>query len=267
MIAGPIRRLTRIVQAIAGGKTDEAVPYTAWKDEIGRMAASVETLREVMRQTFIQAQMIEQLPVGVMTAEPAGDFRITYVNAEARHILQSVQDVAGGAGRQAGRPADRRFIPIRAPARPDRRSGQPAASRADQAGSGDAGPADQRDLRPRRRLRGAVADMAQWYRTGPAGAAVRAERRRHRRTVAVSADGMRQAASDMRQSAIAAGERTLAVSAASNQASSSVSTAAAGAEQVAAVGRRNRPSGRASPPRSPARAVSEAQATDASVSS
>ncbi|HEY4174632.1 MAG TPA: HAMP domain-containing protein, partial [Rhodopila sp.] len=71
-LAGPIRRLTRIVQAIAGGKTDEAVPYASWRDEIGRMAAAVETLRAVMRQTFLQTQMIEQLPVGVMTAEPAG---------------------------------------------------------------------------------------------------------------------------------------------------------------------------------------------------
>ena len=93
MLAGPIRRLTRIVQAIADGNTDQAVPYTEWRDEIGRMAASVETLRAVMRQAFIQAQMIEQLPVGVMTAEPAGDFRITYLNAEARKILQTVQDV------------------------------------------------------------------------------------------------------------------------------------------------------------------------------
>ena len=50
------------------------------------MATSVETLRGVMRQTFLQSQMIEQLPVGVMTAEPRGDFRITYVNAEAKRI-------------------------------------------------------------------------------------------------------------------------------------------------------------------------------------
>src|SRR6202012_10646 len=91
-LAGPIRRLTRIVQAIAGGKTDEAVPYATWRDEIGRMAAAVETLRAVMRQTFIQTQMIEQLPVGVMTAEPAGGFRIPHLHAEGPEILGTVQD-------------------------------------------------------------------------------------------------------------------------------------------------------------------------------
>jgi methyl-accepting chemotaxis protein len=73
LLSRPIRRLTRSVQTIADGKTDEAVPYTTWNDEVGKMATSVETLRGVMRQTFLQSQMIEQLPVGVMTAEPRGD--------------------------------------------------------------------------------------------------------------------------------------------------------------------------------------------------
>jgi methyl-accepting chemotaxis protein len=87
LLSGPIRHLTRCVQTIAAGKTDGTVPYTTWNDEVGKMAASVETLRGVMRQTFLQSQMIEQLPIGVMTAEPKGDFHITYVNAEAKRIL------------------------------------------------------------------------------------------------------------------------------------------------------------------------------------
>ena len=48
LLSGPIRRLTRSVQTIAGGKTDEVVPYTTWNDEVGKMAASVETLRGVI---------------------------------------------------------------------------------------------------------------------------------------------------------------------------------------------------------------------------
>ena len=58
-------------------------------------AAVVKPWRVVMRQAFIQAQMIEQLSVGVMTAEPSGDFRITYLNAEARQLLETVQDAMG----------------------------------------------------------------------------------------------------------------------------------------------------------------------------
>ena len=39
--------------------------------------------------------MIEQLPVGVMTAEPTDDFHITYVNAKAKQILDLVGDQMG----------------------------------------------------------------------------------------------------------------------------------------------------------------------------
>ena len=267
MLAGPIRRLTRIVQAIAGGKTDEAVPYTGWRDEIGRMAAAVETLRAVMRQTFIQTQMIEQLPVGVMTAEPAGDFRITYLNAEARQILETVQDALGvkvdnligqsidvvdtDARRQRDLVADPANLPHRArvglgPETLDVR----ISAMYDRDGA-YAGP-----LLTWHRVTGQVRLVHQFEESVGTIA----------RTVAESADGMRQAASVMRESAITAGERTLAVSTASDQASQSVSTAAAGAEEVAAsvaeIARQVAESAQIA-----GMAVAEAQATDASVSS
>ena len=52
-IAGPIKRLTRVVRAIADGETGRAVPGTDARDEVGQMARSVEALRAVMRQTFL----------------------------------------------------------------------------------------------------------------------------------------------------------------------------------------------------------------------
>jgi methyl-accepting chemotaxis protein len=266
MLAGPIRRLTRIVQTIASGKTDQAVPYTAWKDEIGRMAAAVETLREVMRQTYIQSQMIEQLPVGVMTAEPAGDFRITYLNAEARQILDTVKD--------------RLAVPV------DSLVGQTIDVFHANPGHQRALVADPANLPHRTRITlgaetldlriSAMFDRDGRY-AGPllvwrrATAQVRLVRQFEEsvgaiaRTVAESAGGMKQAASVLRQSAIAAGERTLAVSAASGQAAQSVNTAAAGAEEIAvSVGQIARQVAEAA--QIAAMAVSEAQATDASVS-
>ena len=92
LIAGPIRSLTRSVQAIARGETATPVAYCDWRDETGRMAAAVETLRGVMRQTFLQSQMIEQLPIGVMTAGPDTDVRITYLNAATAQLLATVKD-------------------------------------------------------------------------------------------------------------------------------------------------------------------------------
>ena len=267
LLAGPIRRLTRIVQAIAAGRTDQTVPYTEWRDEIGRMAASVETLRGVMRQAFIQAQMMEQLPVGVMTAEPAGDGRITYLNAEARRILGSVgHAIAVPVADLVGEPIDVLDLGSR---RPRELIADPARL----------------PLRTRITLGAETLDLnisaihdrdglyagplLTWHR---ATGQVRLVRQFEEsvgaiaRTVADSADGMREAASVMRQSAITAGDRTRAVSDASDQASHNVNAAAAGAEEVAAsvaeIARQV-----ASSAQIAAAAVAEAQATDASVSS
>jgi methyl-accepting chemotaxis protein len=267
MLAGPITRLTRIVQAIAGGSTDQAVPYTEWRDEIGRMAGSVETLRAVMRQAFIQAQMIEQLPVGVMTAEPTGDFRITYLNAEARKILQTVQDVIRvpvdklvgqtidvfhpGSHRQRDLVADPANLPHRTSITLGSETIDLRISATFDRNGAYAGP-----LLTWRQITGQVRLVNQFEQSVGAIA----------RTVADSAEGMRQAASVMRESAIAAGERTLAVSTASDQASQSVSTAAAGAEEVAVsvaeIARQVAESAQIA-----GMAVAEAEATDASVSS
>jgi methyl-accepting chemotaxis protein len=266
MLTFPIRRLTRIVQAIAGGETDQTVPYTAWRDEIGRMAASVETLRTVMRQSFIQNQMIEQLPVGVMTAEPAGDFRITYLNAEARKILESVKEtIRVPVDALIGQPLD--VIQSGAQHGRDRVADPAKLPYAARLTLG----AETLDLRISAifdRDHAYAGPLMTWR---PATAQTRLVRQFEQnvgtiaRTVGESADAMRQAASVMRQSALAAGERTQAVSTASDHASHSVSTAAAGAEEVAVsvaeIGRQVAESAEIA-----GRAVAEAQATDASVS-
>jgi len=266
MIAGPIGRLTRIVRAIADGQTDTAVPYTDLRDEVGRMAASVERLRGVMRQTFLQSQIIEQMPVGVMTTEHSGDFRITYLNNEAQQILETVKDslavpidqlvgqsihsfnaILEGSRAMLADPAAMpqrlrvntgiETLELRVIATHDRQGGY-------------AGP-----LILWRRLTGQVRLVEQFERSVGAIA----------NTVGDSAEGMRQAASGMRESAVDAGARTEAVSAASDQAARNVNAAAAGAEELAAsiaeIARQV-----AEQAHIAAKAVAEAAATDASVS-
>lgn len=235
MIAGPIRRLARTVHDIAEGKTDDAVPFTTWREEVGKMAAAVELLRNVMRQTFIQAQIIEQLPVGVMTAEATGDFRITYMNPAIRQILETVPtaikvpvDRIVGSGMatfyaDGGVHRDIVADPSRLPHRARINLGSETI-----------------DLRIH-----AMFDRNGTY-AGPllvwrhATAQAQLVRRFEESvgaiagTVAESADTMRGAASAMRQSAIQAGQRTVAVASAAQQASDSVTAAASAAEQVAA---------------------------------
>ncbi|MFT8243846.1 methyl-accepting chemotaxis protein [Roseomonas sp. BN140053] len=91
-IGTPLRRLAGSVQAIAGGDASTPVPDQGRKDEIGLIADALEKLRGTVGRAFAQGQMIEQLPLGVMTADPRDELRITYANAEMRAVLDRIAD-------------------------------------------------------------------------------------------------------------------------------------------------------------------------------
>jgi methyl-accepting chemotaxis protein len=267
LIAGPIRHLTEAVQAIASGETGQAVPCTTQRDELGRMAASVETLRGVMQETFIKSQMIEQLPIGVMTAAPSGDNAITYCNPKAQWIMDQVKEVLPGGsealvGRSLGMFESASLHPRTLVADP---ANLPFKTRIDMG-------VETLDLRIN-----AIHDSQGHY-VGPLLIWRRATDQARlvdqfersvggiSQIVANAAIGMKEAATTMRASTVEAGARTLAVSAASDQAAHSVSAAAAGAEQVAMsvgqIGQQVAESARIA-----AHAVAEAEATNASVGS
>ena len=265
MLAAPIRRLTALVQEIAAGRTDHAVPFTGWKDEIGRMAAAVETLQDVMRQTFIQSQMIEQLPVGVMTADPTDGCRITYMNEEAHQILDPLRahlpvtadDLVGQSidvfhhhpEQQRALIADPTRLPYRSRLSLGPETLEVRVSAIYDNQRNYVGP-----LVIWRRLTSQVRLEEQFEQTIGAIA----------RGVSDSADAMRAAATVLREGAVAAHQRTVTVAAASDQAAGSVHTLAASAEELSAsiseVERQVKESTRIA-----ASAVADAQATDASV--
>ncbi|MFC7554305.1 HAMP domain-containing protein [Pseudoroseomonas wenyumeiae] len=93
VVGVPLGRLAAVLQRIAGGDAAVPVPDRARHDEIGRIAEAVEALRATVGAAFAQKQMIEQMPVGVMRADPAQGFRIDYMNAEMHRILDSVPHV------------------------------------------------------------------------------------------------------------------------------------------------------------------------------
>jgi len=92
-IATPLVRLSGAIRDIAAGETGTAVPHQDRRDEIGRIAIALEGLRGEVRKAFAQGQMLEQLNLGVMTADPNDDFRITYVNPEAQRVIRTVEHV------------------------------------------------------------------------------------------------------------------------------------------------------------------------------
>ncbi|MGG5886681.1 methyl-accepting chemotaxis protein [Falsiroseomonas sp. HC035] len=92
-ISTPLRRLAAVMARIASGQADMAVPDRGRRDEIGKIAEALEALRGTVRTAFAQSQMVEQLPAAVMSADPNDGFRITYMNAETRRLLDSIRRV------------------------------------------------------------------------------------------------------------------------------------------------------------------------------
>ena len=94
-IAQPIAAMTRAVQAMADGDANIAIGFAGRRDEVGRMAAALEILRRAVHKAFLQGQIIEQMPLGVVTAEAAHDFRVNFANPELGRLMAA-------AGAQAG---------------------------------------------------------------------------------------------------------------------------------------------------------------------
>ncbi len=261
-IARPIAAMTRAVQSLAEGDTEIRFGHAGRRDEVGRMAAALEQLREVVRNAFVRSQMIEQIPIGVMTAASGSSCPITYVNAAALDIMRLIED--------------------HLPAPPDQLIGQSAARLHAEPerqlailSDPDSMPRTQRLTLGAETLElvvSAIRDRAGAY-VGPmltwrcATAQANLVHRFEGTVVTIAQDMGNQAAAmthtaeQMSTCAREAGGRIEAVARASEQASGSVSAAAAGAEELAAsiseIGRQV-----AELARIAGQAVEQAEATD-----
>ncbi len=92
-IGAPLRRVAEVIGRIAKGETALEVPGRGRRDEIGQIAAALETLRGEVGRAFARGQMLEQMPIGVMMADPRDQFRISYLNRRTVEILRGVEDV------------------------------------------------------------------------------------------------------------------------------------------------------------------------------
>ncbi|MDW8397725.1 MAG: methyl-accepting chemotaxis protein [Acetobacteraceae bacterium] len=90
-VATPLRRIAARIVALEAGDAAAPVPDTGRRDEIGAIAGALEGLRGRVAEAFERQQMIEQLPTGIMTADPSDGFRIRYVNPAARELIRTVE--------------------------------------------------------------------------------------------------------------------------------------------------------------------------------
>ena len=251
-IAGPIARMTRAVQAMADGQTDVAIGHAGRRDEVGRMAAALDVLRHAVQRAFLQGQMIEQLPIGVMTAEAAGDGRITYANAASRQLLGDQAEgtlAAIHSTALAGVLVDPATLPQRSRITLGAETLELAVSALRRADGAYAGP------------------MLTWHSlTAQARLSARFEQQVGGIAVSVgrSAAAMAEVAGSMQATAAGTGTRVARVAEASRGASGNVQAVASSAEELARsveeIARQVSKSARIA-----GQAVVEAQATDASV--
>lgn len=88
----PLRTLTRRVTDLAGGDTDFRVRAKNSDDEIGKLFGALATLKETVEDAYTRAQIIEQLPLPVMLADPKDELKVTYMNAATQETLGMIQD-------------------------------------------------------------------------------------------------------------------------------------------------------------------------------
>ncbi|HEY4252322.1 MAG TPA: methyl-accepting chemotaxis protein [Roseomonas sp.] len=91
-VGAPLRRLAGVIAAIAQGQSGVTVPDRRRADEIGAIANAVEALRGEVERAFSRGQMLEQMPTGVILADPNNDFRIGYMNASVRELLGRLEE-------------------------------------------------------------------------------------------------------------------------------------------------------------------------------
>jgi methyl-accepting chemotaxis protein len=90
-VAAPLRRIAARIVALEKGDATAPVPDSGRRDEIGAIAGALEGLRDTVAKAFERQQMIEQLPTGIMTADPTDGFRIRYVNPAAMQLIRTVE--------------------------------------------------------------------------------------------------------------------------------------------------------------------------------
>lgn len=90
-ISGPVARLRTAMERIAEGDTDFSVDTDTRKNEISAVFRSLAKLKLTVEDAFRLRQMVDEMPINVMVADPKNDFRISYANKTSLATLKIVE--------------------------------------------------------------------------------------------------------------------------------------------------------------------------------
>ncbi len=104
-ISGPVARLRSAMERISEGETDFIVATDKRKNEISNTFRSLAKLKATVEEAFKLRQMVDEMPINVMVADPKDDFRISYANKTSlatlklveRHLPVKVESVVGAS--------------------------------------------------------------------------------------------------------------------------------------------------------------------------
>lgn len=91
-IITPLEGVAVALERLSHGDTGQDLEGRGRTDAIGRLILAYGALRETVRKAFSQAQMIDQMPLPVMVADPNNKFAISYMNPTMERIADSMAE-------------------------------------------------------------------------------------------------------------------------------------------------------------------------------
>ncbi len=89
-ISRPLAQLADAISSLTKGETEIAITGADRKDEIGTLWRAVDTLRGGVAENFRIKQMVDKMPINVMTLDKS-DFTIKYVNETSLGTLRQME--------------------------------------------------------------------------------------------------------------------------------------------------------------------------------
>jgi len=79
------------MERISEGSTDFAVTTDQSKNEISNTFRSLAKLKTTVEEAFKLRQMVDEMPINVMVADPKNGFKISYANKTSLATLKLVE--------------------------------------------------------------------------------------------------------------------------------------------------------------------------------
>ena len=90
-VSKPIRRVTTVLSQLANGESNMDIKQSRQTDEVGKLTNAAFALRKTVADAFRLSQMVEDMPINIMYADPKDDFKITYINKTSKETLKAVE--------------------------------------------------------------------------------------------------------------------------------------------------------------------------------